>query len=362
MPTLRSFFKRLVHSSSPSSHQTNSSHYPTPVHLLPKWVDPYFNPKVFQRLSPVHHLILDYLFLLEPALIVSLSNALYDKYIPILYHDITMRPYAFSGLFRTYSRGCADDNNTIRAYKFTEVLHLMDTSNSFQISTVTCGDQPVFVPHSNLFENVKKIDLGWEVYLAQGDESLYWMYIDFASKLGEQLKEGVVDDLIVEIKDGSRMVDHRKLIRQYEQAVKPKAITFLVTQSFKPNDANKRTNNSLCVNMIPIDLKYTQIVRFLIPKTLGMYDHICFTYQIKVLYQDWKKLKDQNHLFDTKLKIEYYLIAAENVKEMVIRDFQTEQRWDLLSWMGEKVEYKELGELEGDLRWSKLWEGAKNDE
>ncbi|OCF71057.1 hypothetical protein I204_08293 [Kwoniella mangroviensis CBS 8886] len=286
MPRLRSFFKRLVYPSSPSSHETNSSHYPTPVHLLPKWVDPYFNPKVFQRLSSVHHLILDYLFLCKPALIVTLSQALYDKYIPILYHDIIMRPYAFSGLFRTYSRGCEDDNNTIRAYKFTEILHLMDT-----------------------------------MYLAQGDESLYWMFIDFASKLGEQLKEGVVDELIVEIKDGSRMVDHRKLIRQYEQAVKPQVITFLVTQPFTPNDDNKRTNNSLCVNMFPIDLKYTQIVRFLIPKALGVYDHTCFTYQIKVLYQDWKKLKDQKHLFDTKLKIEYYLIGAENVKEMVIRDF-----------------------------------------
>ncbi|WVW78125.1 hypothetical protein I302_100076 [Kwoniella bestiolae CBS 10118] len=361
MTRFRSFFKRLVHPHSPSSHDTHPSGYPTPVHLLPKWQDPYLNPKVFQRLLPVHHLIIDALFSLDPALVVLLSQPLYDKYIPILYKDITMRPYAFSGLFRTYSRGCEDDNNTIRAYKHTEILHLMDRSNAFQIGTITCGDQPAFVPHSDLFENVRKIDMAWDVYLAQGEENLYYMFVDFASKLNEQLRDGTVEELVVEIKDGSRMVNHRKLIQEYEEGIKPKHITFIITQDFIPNNDNKRHNGSLCVNMVPVTLKHAQLVRFVVPRSLGLYDHTCFVYQLRVLYEDWKKLKDQNQLVDRKVKLEYYVIGAESVKEGAYRDLRSNNRWDVLSWMEERVEFRELDQCEKELRWSRILEHVRTD-
>ncbi|WWC59785.1 uncharacterized protein I303_102347 [Kwoniella dejecticola CBS 10117] len=313
-------------------------------------------PQAFQALSPIHDDILEALYQTSPRLVLCLSKQLYAKYIPKLYSNITINSDSIAGLWRTYSSGNWKDNNTIRAYKHTKTLHILDINSAHQICTITTGDQPVYVPHSDLFENTKQVEIAWEVYLNQGDKEQYYMYIDFARQLGRQLREGTVEDLVLEIKDGSTAINnHRSIIREIDLGIKAKAITLLLNP-----DIGERHDRTMKLPIIPPDLRFAKKIRYEYTSELDTTAIEHLGHHIKKLSNDWKTIKEKTGWINEEIKIEYCVLNGDEVEERVNRWLRSTGNSYLLGWKDSRVEILDLAKVKDDLRWSTVMQRMIN--
>ncbi|WRT64501.1 uncharacterized protein IL334_001433 [Kwoniella shivajii] len=340
--------------------EANLPDYETPQDLYPN-----LTPESLEPLSPVYSLIIDSIFDLRPSIVLSLSKSLYDRYLPRLYTDVTLRPNSFDGLWRSWQRGCAEDNSTIRAYKQSKVLHVMDKDSAFTVCTITCGDQPVFLPHSNLFPNVTKIELGWDVFVCQGDKGLYYMYLEFASQFGNQLKQGMLEELVLEILDSVNGPTRRQTLLEFDEGLKSKSIICILNGDWVPTRSDKaigRGEHSLRIPMITPELKYAETIKMVIPKRLGPGDIEHLLYHLKKLYHDEQTMQEThqwNNDTNGKFKVEYWVYDAHDMKQSIEGRLKERNKDDIFSWMSDRVDFKEIDDENIGLDWSIVWRKLK---
>ncbi|WWD00896.1 hypothetical protein V866_007834 [Kwoniella sp. B9012] len=120
------------------------------------------DPTAFQRLLPVHDLVLSHLSGLAPTTYLLLSKYYYDKLVRSLYSSITPDLSTLHGLTFTSPR----NQRTLNALSQTSTL-VISPQSSWALFRATKGIQPFSKAHKELFRNVQNIHLTWKALYAR---------------------------------------------------------------------------------------------------------------------------------------------------------------------------------------------------
>ncbi|WWC86609.1 uncharacterized protein L201_001486 [Kwoniella dendrophila CBS 6074] len=114
----------------------------------------------FQRLTPVHHLVLDYLSRYKPTTYILLSKYHYNKIIPEIYETITINLSTFQGL------ATSTPERTIKALRNTKTI-LLDSTSADIAKRVLRGQLPFPKTYKELFPNVKTVEFLKESFITK---------------------------------------------------------------------------------------------------------------------------------------------------------------------------------------------------
>ncbi|WVR09799.1 hypothetical protein IAU60_006875 [Kwoniella sp. DSM 27419] len=124
----------------------------------------------FGKLIPVHDTILDALFQLSPATVLCLSRWHHDHYLPQLYRDVVLSERFFAPLLACHRDDAAPHARVVGAYKHTTTLRLYDRRVGSVIRSVVFGTEGNWTTHPNLFDNVTRLVISWEVFTHEASE------------------------------------------------------------------------------------------------------------------------------------------------------------------------------------------------
>ncbi|WWD07350.1 hypothetical protein V865_005448 [Kwoniella europaea PYCC6329] len=116
----------------------------------------------FQRLLPVHHLILSHLSRLAPTTYLLLSRYHHDQLVRSLYSSITPDLSTLHGLTYPSPR----NQRTLNALSQTITL-IVSPQSSWALLRATKGIHPFSKAHKELFRNVQNIHLTWKALYAR---------------------------------------------------------------------------------------------------------------------------------------------------------------------------------------------------
>ncbi|WVF69502.1 hypothetical protein IAT40_004279 [Kwoniella sp. CBS 6097] len=327
----------------------------------------------FAHLEPVHRLIMDHLFHLTPKKVVSLSRWHYDHYIPVLYRHVTLNSSSFAGLFRSYGRGEPWDNRTIRAYRnHTKTLRIFDIWSAYNLCTLTYGDQPVYVPHKDLLTNVTKIELSWEVLMLQVQAQIHALHSNIAGQLGQHLREGMVEEIVIKMKGELDRTGLRKALEDFERECKPKTITCLygptwgLSENFEVYAPDPYTSR---IPTLRSDCQYVQTLRIVFASRLGrgwddrpilqdLRSHIrtsAIAHSSINMEGNMRPVPKAPH----KPKIEYHIPRAASTRARLVQMFTEEGKGEIVVWMDRNTEFFEVDGRTLWIGWSDLWQEAR---
>ncbi|WVQ98340.1 hypothetical protein IAU59_005463 [Kwoniella sp. CBS 9459] len=321
----------------------------------------------FPKLAPVHHVILDHLFSLRPQVVVSLSRWHYDHYIPLLYRHVTLNSSSFAGLFRTHARREPWDNRTIRAYRnHTKTLRIFDKWSAFNLCTITYGDQPVYVPHRDLFLNVTKIELCWDVVMLQVEERIYYLHSNIAGQLGQHLKEGMVEEMVIRMKGEQQRTGMNQAFIDFARICKPKVMTCLYGPTWGLDGDFKVYSTDPATSRIPVPpphRQFAQTWRIVFAPRLGQgRDDRPIMQDIKSHLQVLCATNSSTGIATTrngKLKIEYHIPRATTTRSRLIAELHEADKPEVVAWMERNTEFFEVDGRRLWLGWSDLWQNAR---
>ncbi|OCF44774.1 hypothetical protein I317_01263 [Kwoniella heveanensis CBS 569] len=380
MEHLRKLKERLAFRSRWHDDQTFSSTSDRPLLDPTKGIKlPPLRPSVeeFAKLQPVHQTIMDYLFLLRPQLVVSLSLWHYNHYVSILYRHVTLKPSSFAGLFRSYGRGEPWDNRTIRAYRnHTNTVRLFDKRSAYDLCTLTYGDQPVYVPHKDLFLNVTKIELSWEVMMLQVQAGIHYLHSNIAGQLGQHLKEGIVEEMVIEMQGALERSGMQKAIADLERECKPKMITCLFGPTWGLSEQFEVYPPDRYISRVPVfpkDVQYMKVLRIVFAPRLGkgwddrpilqdIRNHVrsCAPTQFPPIPSvgtvgSASSIRRTNN----QLKIEYHIPRAASTRAKLAEEFRKTSKHQIVAWMDNHTEFHEVDGRRLWIGWSDLWQEAR---
>ncbi|WVQ69570.1 uncharacterized protein L199_007790 [Kwoniella botswanensis] len=125
-------------------------------------LSPVDDPTAFQRLLPVHDLILSHLSGLAPTTYLLLSKYYYDKLVRSLYSYFTPDLSTLHGLTYPSPR----NQRTLNALSQTSTL-VISLQSSWALFRATKGIQPFYKAHKELFRNVQNIHFTWKALQAR---------------------------------------------------------------------------------------------------------------------------------------------------------------------------------------------------